>query len=81
MKTTRKQREAIKRVYDRCRISIRMVDADGYGYRPEAARSFPGERKASYRDFRKIIQTGHDCLMVKWCGMWLGIESDGYTHS
>ena len=20
-------------------------------------------------------------LMVPWCGMWLGIETDGYTHS
>lgn len=20
-------------------------------------------------------------LMVPWCGMWLGIEPDGYTHS
>ena len=20
-------------------------------------------------------------LMVYWCGMWLGIEKDGYTHS
>ena len=22
-----------------------------------------------------------DCIMVQWCGIWLGIESDGYTHS
>ena len=21
------------------------------------------------------------CLMVPWCGMWLGIEKDGHTHS
>jgi hypothetical protein len=20
-------------------------------------------------------------VMVQWCGMWLGIEPDGYTHS
>jgi len=22
-----------------------------------------------------------DCLMVGYSGMWLGIETDGYTHS
>lgn len=35
----------------------------------------------TYREFRKTVVQGFDCLMVKWCGMWLGIESDGYTHS
>jgi len=20
-------------------------------------------------------------FMIRWCGMWLGIEPDGYTHS
>jgi len=20
------------------------------------------------------------CIMVPWCGMWLGIEPDGWTH-
>lgn len=35
----------------------------------------------TYRQFRKTVSEGYDCLMVQWCGMWLGIESDGYTHS
>jgi hypothetical protein len=35
----------------------------------------------SYRDFRREVQPGYDCIMVHWCGMWLGIEPDGYTHS
>ena len=35
----------------------------------------------TYREFRKTVQQGYDCLMVEWCGMWLGIESDGHTHS
>jgi hypothetical protein len=36
----------------------------------------------SYRQFRKRAVHGFiDCLMLEWCGMWLGIESDGYTHS
>jgi hypothetical protein len=24
---------------------------------------------------------GYDCLMIQWCGMWLGVERNGYTHS
>lgn len=36
-----------------------------------------------YRRFRKSVQPffGGDCIMVPYAGMWLGIESDGYTHS
>ncbi len=35
----------------------------------------------SYRQFRRTVQPGWDCIMIQWCGMWLGIEKDGYTHS
>lgn len=35
----------------------------------------------SYREFRRTVQGGPGCIMVKWAGMWLGIEPDGYTHS
>jgi hypothetical protein len=35
----------------------------------------------SYLAFRRTVSGGYDCIMVKWCGMWLGIETDGYTHS
>lgn len=35
----------------------------------------------SYLQFRRSVKHGFDCLMVEWCGMWLGIEPDGYTHS
>lgn len=35
----------------------------------------------SYIQFRRTVQSGFDCIMVKWSGMWLGIEEDGYTHS
>lgn len=37
----------------------------------------------TYRAFRKTVVSvfPFDCLMVQWSGMWLGIESDGYTHS
>ena len=37
----------------------------------------------NYRDFRRRIRpfTSDSCIMLYWCGMWLGIETDGYTHS
>lgn len=39
------------------------------------------DQKMSYLEFRRTVQRGYDCIMVRWCGMWLGIEQDGYTHS
>jgi len=38
----------------------------------------------SYKEFRKRAQGllgDASCIMIPWCGMWLGIEKDGYTHS
>ena len=46
-----------------------------------------GDLKAkgiSFRDFRRTVQPtfGMDgAVVVHWCGMWLAIEKDGYTHS
>lgn len=38
----------------------------------------------SYRQFRRTVEGeffGGGAVIVPWCGMWLGIEPDGYTHS
>ena len=35
----------------------------------------------SYLTFRRTVEYGFGCIMVPWCGMVLGIEPDGYTHS
>ena len=37
----------------------------------------------SYLEFRRTIrpELGGGAIMVAWCGMWLGIETDGYCHS
>jgi hypothetical protein len=35
----------------------------------------------TYRNLRKLVQPGFDCIMVPFAGMWLGIEKDGHTHS
>lgn len=36
---------------------------------------------ATYRQFRRRIVPGFDCVMINIWNMWLGIESDGYIHS
>jgi hypothetical protein len=42
-------------------------------------------RDISYLTFRRSVQevyyVNYNVVTVKWCGMWLAIESDGYTHS
>lgn len=40
-------------------------------------------KTGSYRAFRRTVinDTLAGCLMVNVSGMWLGIETDGYTHS
>ena len=37
----------------------------------------------SYRDFRRAVQPEilSDTVLVPWCGMTVGIETDGYTHT
>ena len=37
----------------------------------------------SYLAFRRTAYVSHmqGCVMLPWCGMWLGIERDGHTHS
>ena len=38
----------------------------------------------TYRQWRKLAQPelcGDGAIMILWCGMWIGIERDGYAHS
>lgn len=37
--------------------------------------------KPDWPAFAAGAHLSRDGLMVQWCGMWLGIEPDGYTHS
>lgn len=69
LKLTRAQREALKRVYHRAVLAY----ADG----PMRE----GVHFMNYRKFRATVQPGPGCIMVRFAGMWLGIEHDGYTHS
>jgi len=65
---TRKQREALLNVYRR---------------QPELNAPNPrsGNPGRSYLQFRRTALSLTDCVMVPYCNMWLGIETDGYTHS
>jgi hypothetical protein len=66
MKLTRKQRVALKKLYDRQSENRRK------------------EQYGTYKQFRKTVHpliAGDGCIMVEWCGMFIGIETDGYTHS
>jgi hypothetical protein len=70
---TRKQRVALFRVFQRDNPGRQSPGWDEYG-------------KVStddYRAFRRTVRPffGGDCVMVPRWGMWLGIETDGYTHS
>jgi hypothetical protein len=66
VKTTRAQREALLRIWRR--------------WYPVGVFSYP-QNAPTYREFRKRVMPGSDCVMVQVPGMWLGIETDGYTHS
>jgi len=77
MKLTRQQREALKRVFDRQPLIAGNTGALIHNRDDKITR----HAVMTYRQFRKTVQPGYDCAMVPWCGMWLGIEKDGYTHS
>lgn len=67
--TTRAQRVSLLRVYRR-EVEARR------GSMPQ-----PEYMAFTYRAFRQTVLPGPDCIMVRFAGMWLGIEPDGYTHS
>ncbi len=62
---TKKQRRALHAVYMRTQEPHNSTEL----------------RNQSYRQFRKTVCPGWDCIMVPFAEMWLGIEKDGYTHS
>lgn len=40
--------------------------------------------RVGYRQFRATVQPtfGMDgAVVVRWCDMWIAVETDGYTHS
>jgi hypothetical protein len=43
------------------------------------------DQASSFEEFLTRVSPGgigtDQYILVRWCGMWLGIETDGYTHS
>jgi hypothetical protein len=75
-RTTRAQREALHAVFKRQPLYHEWTHPDLGRIR--------GTVPMTYRAFRKTMQGTFGCdgaVTVPWCGMWLCIERDGYTHS
>lgn len=74
--TTREQRKALKRIFDRGPIYPYITPQEKTeGVVPVAL---------TYKQFRRRVQAtfGMDnAIAVPWAGMWLLVETDGYTHS
>jgi hypothetical protein len=70
------QQKALLAVFER----TALVRYDGSARSHDNYRNLP---KLTYRGFRRMVRFAFfdDCAMVPWCGMILGIEADGYTHS
>jgi len=39
------------------------------------------DQSPTFTHFMARATSADSYLMILWCGMWLGIELDGYTHS
>jgi len=71
MTLTKPQRQALFDLYQRNTLTF-----DGTFFRASE------QGTITYRQFRtKVIHAWDNCAIIPWCGMWIGIEADGYTHS
>ena len=81
-KITIAQAIALNKVFNR--TSMTLIE----GMPQNAGDSIPNKTSktppANLLSFEEWVMLGYvmaDVLMIPWCGMWLGIEPDGYTHS
>ena len=86
IKTTKAQRKALFRIFQRD-FPGWVTPTKRYEKLPCPQCGYHGDMvkvpSLQYRRFRKTVRPffGDTCIMVPWAGMWLGIETDGYTHS
>lgn len=81
VKTTKAQRKALFRVFQR---DFPSWETPYRRHRSGMELGIIRVPSTQYRRFRKTVQPyfdGSGCVMVPWHGMWLGVETDGYTHS
>jgi hypothetical protein len=89
MMITKEQRKALKRIFDRDPLydlmsykPDKMTVWCNRRWNEEAANM--GYKPKTYRQFRKTAMPTFGCdgaIVAPWCGMFLCIERDGYTHS
>jgi len=79
VRTTRAQREALFKVFQR---DFPNWISPGKR-RTHSTNEIVPVPTTQWRKFRKSVRpfVGDSCVMVYWAGMWLGIETNGYTHS
>jgi hypothetical protein len=72
---TPEQEKALREIYDRGPVPhMDKSPLDGQWVR--------SGRDATFEEFVATSAPAIDgCVMVPWCGMYLGIEKDGYVHS
>ena len=84
---TRKQREALFRVFQRDWPSHITPFLRWSGGKCKHCGKYSGTLDMAsipYKRFRRTVVAYPDssgCVMIPWHGMMLGIETDGYTHS
>lgn len=87
---TREQREALHRVWSRNDVNFIVLDCEyNRKHCPKDIGAIANlnmaysraVRRLTYRQYRKLAIVGRDCIMIHWLTIWLGIETDGYTHS
>jgi hypothetical protein len=79
IKTTRAQRQALLRVYNRAVVYVNPITGTVGSNRSEF-----DESPLTFRQFRQRVMPTFNCdscIMIQWCGMWVGIEVDGYCHT
>ena len=65
------QRRELFHVFNRTPLYERPGDG------PRGIYGATGKTPLTYRQFRRWVSPGPGCIMVRWCGMYLGIEPDG----
>lgn len=70
------QDKALRAVFDRQALTLTAGRFENLPIEDQRS-----QRKLTFGEFRASVEMGSGCVMVYWCGMWLGIEPDGYTHS
>lgn len=81
---TQAQKSALQRLWERDQDTVRSnreCELEQNTSLPEryTRASWPSEQVMLANV--KEAHDGTGCVMIEWRGMWLGIETDGYTHS